>query len=488
VKVWVEPPHISGDRVLFRWRQSEANRFQSSEEFFFRYEGIELSAFSNQLFFEIFLALQLRVFAGYRQPVELIFPEPVSTRSVDFWRAFHDAEQVSIGPLADIERYEPMILRAGANRASKKAAIFYGGGKDSVLSTGLLTELFGDDQVLLIQYVAPMSPSAGAFASHERRQETMMLEPMRALRGVATQRVYTDYQATFTEAGSDLRPHRQFYTAGALPALIAWQAEYSTLGDTRHDYAILPRGTNGRHYIFPRSRPEIHAALSAHYRRVLGFDHTVTNINFPFTTAQDADLLHARYPELMPAAVMCTRASARERWCYRCSKCLNWALYGLGAGFVDARLDYDRVLTETDAVKTLVAYAGTGVELTQHGNAPWVKSLTNYPQTVQSISHSLAKSDPDRLAGRIGDQALANLYTLIALFGNTRFANQEVVATEILDFTGVDLIQRVGKLAAEHYPVVDELPGPWIHGDRDAIIDFRTKMPHAVRELPHIRD
>jgi hypothetical protein len=487
MKVWVEAPVVSGDRVLFRWRQSEPNAAQYGEEFFFRYEDIDLVSFSSQLFYEIFLALQLRVFAGYGKPVEVIFPEPVSTRSVDFWRAFHDAELVQVGPLADIDAYAPRTGRENAAFPRKTAAIFYGGGKDSVLSTGLLTEVFGDDQVVLIQYVAPMTSTAGAFAMHERRQESLMLAPIRAARRITTQRVYTDYLATFTEAGEHLRPHRQFYTAGALPALIAWGAEYSTLGDTRHDYAILPRANGQRQYVFPRSRPEIHAALSTHYRRVLGFEHTVTNINFPFTTVQDVGFLHARYPELMPLAVMCTRAGTRERWCYQCSKCMNWAVYALAAGYVDPRMDYDRALTEPSVVRKLIAYAGTGAELSRHGNAPWVNGLTGFPQTFQAICHALAMCDPDRLAGRIGAQALTNLYTMIALYGNTRFHNQAVVAQDAIELTGVDLVRRVGKLAGEHYPVVDKLPGPWLHGDIEAIIDFRTRMPHPVRELPHIR-
>jgi hypothetical protein len=487
MKVWVETPHIDRDRVLFRWRQSEPNPYQLANEFFFRYEGIELSGFSNQLFYEIFLAQQLRVFAGYSKPIEITFPEPVSSRSIDFWRAFHDANEIAIGPVADSEQYQPRTVPNPTFRAPKKAAIFYGGGKDSVLALGMLTEIFGDDRVLLIQYVAPMTPTAGSFAMHEARQETMMLEPARAARNVTTQRVYTDFVANFTEAGLPLRPNRQLYTAGALPAMIAWGTEYCTVGDTRHDFPILPGPNGTRNYLFPRARPEMHTALSTHYRRVLGFDHTVTNINFPFTTSQDAALIHKRYPELMPIAVMCTRGNANQLFCYHCTKCLNWALYALAAGFVDPRMDYDRVLTEPVTVKRFVDYAQRGAELTQHGNAPWYKTLTNFPQTIQPVCHSLATGDPELLNGRIGAQARANLYTMIAMFGNTRFENHEIVHQDAIDLTGVDLVKRVGKLAAEHFPVKAKLPEPWIHGDVDAIIDFQTRMPHAVFELPHIR-
>jgi hypothetical protein len=484
MKVWVETPTVAGDTVHFRWRQSEPNPFQHQNEFFFRYEDLDLAIFSPHLFTEIFLALQLKVFAGYAKPVELIFPEPVPALSAAYWRAFHDADQVSIGPVADIDRYEPLV---GKPRTAKKtAAIFYGGGKDSVLAAGLLSEIFGADQVLLIQYVAPLRPAPGRAAQLELRHETLMLAPIRAALGVATRRVWSNYQANFVEAGYAHRPHLELYTAGALPVLLDAGVEVSSFGSTRTDYPILPRNDGGRRYVFARSRPEMLATQSRHYQRALGFNHTLTNVNFPFTTAMDMQFLYARYPDLAPVAVMCTYTRENKPWCYNCPKCLNYALYALAAGYVDPRFDYDRMFSDSPAVAPLIGCAETGVELSYYGNVPWFEEMT-HPTTYQAVCHAIAKSDPDRLKDRLGPDARANLCILIALYGNTRFANQESVVREVVEFPDVDLVRRVGKLAAEHFPVVDRFPAPWMHGAGEAIIDFETRMSTRTGLLPHIQ-
>jgi hypothetical protein len=43
------------------------------------------------------------------------------------------------------------------------------------------------------------------------------------------------------------------------------------------------------------------ATQSRHYQRALGFHHTLTNINFPYTTVMDMQFLYARYPDLAPS-------------------------------------------------------------------------------------------------------------------------------------------------------------------------------------------
>jgi hypothetical protein len=482
--VWVDSPVIDGDHVYFAWRQTAENPYQRANEFYFRYEGIDLASFSSSLLFEIFLSLQLKIFKQYRFPISLTFPEALPSRSVEFWKAFHGADEIEIGPISDIEGYEP--IASPLPHPTRKAAIFYGGGKDSMLATGLLSEILGDDQVVLVQYVAPITPTAGAMAMHERRQQRYMLDPVRKLRGVATQRVFTNYLANLTETGIKFRPHRQFFTAGALPALLAWRTEYSTFGDTRTDFPVFMLENGKRHYTFSGSRPEILAAQSMHYQEALGFNHQLTNVNFAFSTSQNQVLLTRRYPELLPATVSCTTGNSRERFCHRCYKCMIWAIFGLAAGHVDPDVDYDRLLTQNEWMMNLVNYADTGVDLSFHGNAIWVDGLMKYPISYQPICHSLASLDPDLLKGRVGLKARANLYTMLALFGNTRFENQEVVAKEIFDFTGIDLMYRVAKLASEHHPMVAKLPGPWIVGRREAIIDYQTRMPTRLDDVPHI--
>lgn len=56
MEVWVEKPLIERDTVTFRWTQSAPNPYQTENSFFYRYEGIDLTRFSVELFYEIFIA------------------------------------------------------------------------------------------------------------------------------------------------------------------------------------------------------------------------------------------------------------------------------------------------------------------------------------------------------------------------------------------------------------------------------------------------
>ncbi|MGH2550104.1 MAG: hypothetical protein ACRDHN_11965 [Thermomicrobiales bacterium] len=150
-------------------------------------------------------------------------------------------------------------------------------------------------------------------------------------------------------------------------------------------------------------------------------------------------------------------------------------------------MDYDRIFRENSWSTRIVEYAATGVELTHFGNAVWIDNVVKWDCIFESICHGLATIDPGRLNGRIGTEARSNLLTMMALFGNTRFPDQEVVATEIFDFLGDDVMHQIAKLASEHQLMVPKLTGPWVYGDREAVIDYQSRMPTRFDDLPHLR-
>src|SRR3954451_9013319 len=99
--VEVNRPVVSNDTVNFSWSQSEANVFQRTNHFFFRYEHLELGQFSELLWLEIFLALQLKVFARMRPRVEIQLPRAVPRPTATFWTTYHSATRVSVTPQSD---------------------------------------------------------------------------------------------------------------------------------------------------------------------------------------------------------------------------------------------------------------------------------------------------------------------------------------------------------------------------------------------------
>lgn len=138
MRVGVAPPQVAGDTVVFRWTQSEPNPFQAENSFCVRYEGIDLDRFATELFYEMFLGFQLRVFAGYGKNVEVFFPTPVPRPTVDFWTAYHEADLVSVTPIAEVASYSPWNADV-TPEPPRRVGVFFGGGKDSMLTACLLS-------------------------------------------------------------------------------------------------------------------------------------------------------------------------------------------------------------------------------------------------------------------------------------------------------------------------------------------------------------
>jgi hypothetical protein len=484
VKVSVERPAVSGDTVVFRWTQSEPNPFQHQNSFFLRYEGLDLTRFSPNLFYELFLGLQLKVFAAYDKPVDVVFPDAVASPSVAYWRAFHNAENVAISPIADTASYSPWVTEPPEHQR-RSLGVLFGGGKDSTLATCLFSEVYGADEVVLLQFVVPQQPGKKVANRMGQRQEQLMLAPARQKLGVATQLAWTDYVAQHHRSRLRVRPHLELYTVGLLPAMLTWGVSLCTTSFPWTAYPFRRLAQRRLWFRYPKSRPEMLATQSTHYRRVLDADITLTNINLLFTTFTSYRMLSERYPDAFTRIVMCVAADVGQRWCYECFKCAEYALFGLARGILDPRFDYDRFFTRSRYIRKVVDYVESGVELSVHGNAPWQRSLgsaTNYLVDC----HAISQMSPALLADRVSPEALGNLLTLKAAFGNRAFPTFECIPEKAIELLGHDAARRIATVAAEHFAVVDPLPGPFLCGHTRVDYDFGVRMPPPTEHLAHI--
>src|SRR5215213_3333428 len=142
MRVDVAPPLIAHDTVSFSWTQSEPNPYQEFNEFFFRYENVALKDFSSTLLLEIFLGLQFGVWRLEDHPVEVVLPHPFPASSIAFWQAYHQADSVTVRPTFEDSHTTPFTPWASDPPSiidARTAAVFFGGGKDSLLTTCLLS-------------------------------------------------------------------------------------------------------------------------------------------------------------------------------------------------------------------------------------------------------------------------------------------------------------------------------------------------------------
>jgi hypothetical protein len=488
MRVEVDPPAISGDTVVFQWRQSEPNPFQHANTFFLRYENVDLRNFSPLLFYEIFLGLQLGVFAGYQTRVEVVLPEPVPRTTIAFWQAYHRADRVTVTPVAEAGSYSPWCASPPARPRRRTAGVFFGGGKDSTLTICLLSEIYGADEVVAIQYVHPFRPGQTEMERLAERQDALMLRPAREVLGVATQRAWTDYLANLKMSGEGrrVRPHLELYTLGLLPVLLTWDVSICTPGLARGAYEIS-RFADGRFgFRYAQSRPEMLATQSTHYRRVIGADLAVTNLHLLFTAPMSMRLLIERYPHALAQIVMCVQARGLDRWCFRCAKCTDYAFLSLLCRTVDPRFDYDRLFTGSRHIKKLMACTESGDASPVSGNAPR-RPVFALDEVNPTLCHTIASADPALIADRLSAQGYANLMTLKTLYDNRLFPYVELLSTQTVDLLDNELARAVGRIAAEHFQVVDALPGPYYAGPGVELYDFGVRMPARTGQLDHIR-
>ena len=296
---------------------------------------------------------------------------------------------------------------------------------------------------------------------------------------MATQRVWSDYQAQFLPAGYHLRPNMELYTVGSLPVLLAHRVAVCAFSLDWLFFPIVKRPGKAPRYGYRSVRPEALALQSKHYQRNLAIPVSLTNITMPLNSYGTFRLLALRYPEAAKQIVMCTKAPIDRRWCHNCHKCAIFAMLSLACGTVDPDFDYDRFLTSSWFIHDVIEHAKTGPESGQFGNAPWVDLLCD-PRDVVIVFHMLAIVDLNALNVDLSIDALTNLALLKALWGNTRFPEHDLALAELIDLVGQVVGPRFAEILCDHFQTIDRIPQPLRVGNETVEFDF---SPHLNPSL-----
>ncbi len=265
--------------------------------------------------------------------------------------------------------------------------------------------------------------------------------------------------------------------------MLTWRVSLATFCIEWTGYPAYRQPDGGLTFRYPQSRPEMLATQSTHYRRVLGTELTVTNLNLLMSTLATFRNLKERYPGALEQIVMCQQGGVDERWCYQCSNCAWYGLYSIGFGYVDPRFDYDRLFRASAYIRQIVDYAATGVELSRFGNAPPPRSLGLSLHSV--FFHVVAMADAKLIADRLSPKAYGNLLVTKALFGNQTFPGTAMMPTKAIDLLGHPAARMIAAVITRHVLAAEDLPGPFANAN--VVYDFGLRMPTRTGVLPHIR-
>jgi len=484
MRVEVDLPQVRGPWVRFSWRQDAPNPRQRRNHWSIIYPGVPLWRVSTELLVEVFLAMQLPAFLGAAGPVDVQLPLPMPQPVLDWWRNYHAAERVRLGPASSANGYRPLRpargsgLRMTEGARRERVAITFGGGKDSTLAAEAVIGDVGVQNVLLLHGINPFTLRRSALPSGALRSRRTILAPYRR-RGVRTATMLTDYLGNLTRDRT-ARPGVALYLTAGLPALLHHACTEVTVSHTAGGYVVRHRPDGSLRWMNAQHRPESLDALGTYYADVLDVDLRPSSTHFPISEFVSFATLRDQYPRAFGQMVMCMRATkASQRWCLDCKKCAEYALFGLALDHVDPDFDYDTFLSGSAYVAGLVRHVQQSRQDGVRGNVPWAPAVGTRTH-IAALYHAVHLLDPALVADRLGPESARALEIVRDGFGQQAYPAVDVVP-EAAARRATSRPARAVLAAAEGRgtPVMAEMPGGLLDGDEPADMRY-DEMPVSV--------
>jgi len=331
LQIHIKRPAVDGCRVEFRFSSTRPLKRVRGDSFFVEYPD-DVSDLPLWVHYNTAVAYLLSETNDTGEPCELVLADPFPAPLAAFWRVYQDARHAVVGPLAGWDSL-PEFRPPGGDGSTY--GILFGGGKDSLFTLALLSQLVGKERIRLISFAT--NGDRRRVDDVAARREELSLGKVRAHFGVDVERVVTDALSVFTHL------HMEIYTAALLPLLrgldlVTYSLEYAHYFNRRADGSVT--------FSFRRSRPELSALLSSSYSAAIGRPFRLLSANYFVSELSSlkflASTLQGRLPDLL---MMCESTYDRgTKWCGRCTKCATFVLYGLYLGIEQDQLPANRFL------------------------------------------------------------------------------------------------------------------------------------------------
>jgi hypothetical protein len=494
LRVRVRRPSVRGGRVSYSWKQSIPNRLMYRNRFYFEYPGLDLTGLDEAVHWNLFLGLMIPVFQLFEQPAVIELASPAPRRLIEFWLLYHDALNIEVktpkGRFARARgawevvtcptrspwqerlcQHVPKERRDSGDRPARgsRAAILFGGGKDSTFGLGLLTELLGEENVSLLRYVNPMTGTARPRRSMEQlrqRAAANLIRPVQSVVDVDYLEVETNFSSNCRETATSYACHMALYTASCLPFVLSKRIDYLVFNLERSGYptheVVGERSTPT--FVYRRSRPEFFEATSKLYYELFDTHLEICNLSYPITELMSFEATFLRYPKLAPSMMMCEATlDDSKRWCRECRKCCQFALYSLYLQQPDPRFDYDGFFEKSRTAEAIRAH------MASTPSSHWDPVLC-HPAHFDSFRHVLHGLDADFLTRFLSKPALETVLALKARYGAEPFPTSERFAIQALEFIPSKLRGGYERIVGELFEGEPRLPS---HEQGDSHVEYR---------------
>jgi len=351
-RVLIEAPQRGAHAITFRWVVEPPTSLYRKLSFTLRFpEELDIGAVSEGLWWRIALVC-LHSHWVLLRPCRVEVPGRLAAGEAAFWGRLAraaattlDAYRSDAPPDGEVEMREESRALPALTPVPEagRCATAFSGGKDSLVQTGLVTEL--TRRPVLVTTTSPLPP----MEDHLTQRRRVVLSEIARRRDVTLIEVHSDYRASWENA---------------FPRRRGWSVSVNEVTDTHLYFAsLLAVGAAlGAPHLFLASEAEVqentemagqivqhpHFMYSAVTQRALQALLRPTGMRYcsltsPLHSSQVQTLLWTRYADLRDLQYSCWKVRGEERACSRCPQCLRLALGALALGDAPGRMGIDLV-------------------------------------------------------------------------------------------------------------------------------------------------
>ena len=334
-------PEVGARSVTFRWSVEPASPLYRRTSFTLEFPGsVDLAAVPHALWWRVAL-LCLHPHWALLRPCEVRLPCRLEPGEAEAWLRLVDAAVDTLEAtrgtsdtaraVSLVEGARPAPAWRPARDAGRWAAAF-SGGKDSLLTAGLLAEL--TKSPVLVTTTSPLPP----LHDHGTARRRFVLDEIPRRRPFTLVEVASDFRSATNNDFADRLGYpvavsettdTHLYLAALLAAGFAQGATRFVVASENEVQENIERdGRTVQHTHFMYAASTL-AALDALFRPS---GATISTLTAALHAHQVQRLLVTRYADLRDLQYSCWSVGEREAACSRCSKCLTVALGILAAG------------------------------------------------------------------------------------------------------------------------------------------------------------
>jgi hypothetical protein len=356
------PPEINQREATFRWRVEPETTLYRQSQFILRFpesEELDLARVPEGLWWTVMLICLHSQWPMLR-PCRVRLPIKLRPGEAECWSRLMDAAVATLEAYRGTKEFERTIeiiedgpplnyaLAPAARTGATRCATAFSGGKDSLVQTGLLTEL--TSKPVLVATTSPMPP----LEDHITPRRRYILDEIRHRRDVTLIEVESDYRANIDLGFAQSLGYwisvneltdTFLYTGALLAAGVAAGATRLFLASEAQVQENVERdGRVVQHNHFMYSAIT-QGALNA-ILRPYGVSHG--SLISSLHSYQAQELLWTRYDDLCDLQYSCWRTRTGEMMCNQCGQCLRIALCALALGKRASRMgaDWSTLLNE----------------------------------------------------------------------------------------------------------------------------------------------